>query len=108
MVVALDVGHGIAQVLLEQLRVVQELLQVIADLGQPGRDALGLDGGARVGEELIEGVGVVSMAALLHEVGTAIPRRESSPMRSSARVGTGRPSGTVQKISNSSPSGSLA
>jgi len=30
---ALDVGDRIAQVLLEQLRIVQELLQVIADLG---------------------------------------------------------------------------
>jgi len=37
----------------------QELLEVIADLGEPGRDAPGLDGGARVGEELIEGVGRV-------------------------------------------------
>ena len=52
----LDVGHGVAQVLLQELRVVEELLQVIADLGEPGRDALGLDGGAGVGEELIEGV----------------------------------------------------
>ena len=56
---ALHVGHRISQVLLEQLRVVQELLQVIADLGQAGRDTLRLDGGARVGEELIEGVGRV-------------------------------------------------
>jgi len=33
---------------------VQELLQVIADLGESRRDALDLDGRARVGEELIE------------------------------------------------------
>jgi hypothetical protein len=37
-----------------------------------------------------------------------MPRRASSPSRSSARVPAGLPSGTVQKISNSSPSGSLA
>src|SRR5712692_4516969 len=36
------------------------------------------------------------------------PRRASSPSRSSSRVGVDLPPGTVQKISNSSPSGSLA
>jgi hypothetical protein len=37
-----------------------------------------------------------------------MPRRASSPSRSSSRVPAALPSGTVQKISNSSPSGSLA
>ena len=55
----LHVRDRVAQVLLQELLVVEQLLQVIADLGEPGRDALGLDGGARVGEELIEGVGRV-------------------------------------------------
>jgi hypothetical protein len=43
-------------VLLQELGIVQELLQVIADLGEAGRDALALDGGAGVGQELIETV----------------------------------------------------
>ena len=40
--------------------------------------------------------------------GIGMPRRASSPSRSSARVPTGRPPGTVQNTSNSRPSGSLA
>src|SRR5262244_420806 len=53
---ALTVGHRITQVLLQELGVSEELLDVIADLGEPRRDALRLDRGSSVGEELIEGV----------------------------------------------------
>src|SRR5262245_17585619 len=53
---ALAMGHRIAQVLLQKLGVAEELLEVIADLGEPRRDALRLDRGSSVGEELIEGV----------------------------------------------------
>ena len=40
--------------------------------------------------------------------GIGMPRRASSPSRSSARVPAGRPPGTVQNTSNSRPSGSFA
>src|SRR5215467_9036843 len=53
---ALAVRHRIAQVLLQELGVAEELLEVIADLGERRRDALRLDRGSSVGEELVEGV----------------------------------------------------
>src|SRR5690348_10805057 len=53
---ALAVGHRIAQVLLQELGIAQELLEVIADLGEPRWDAFRLDGGSRVGEELVQGI----------------------------------------------------
>src|SRR5215470_10920473 len=53
---ALAVGHRIAQVLRQELGVAEELLEVIADLGESRRYALRLDRGSSVGEELIEGV----------------------------------------------------
>jgi hypothetical protein len=63
---ALRVRRRVAEVLLQQVRVVEQLLQVAADLGQPRRDALALDGGARVGEELVEAVrGVGAHGGLL-------------------------------------------
>ena len=54
---ALRVRRRVAQVLFQELGIVEQLLQVITDLGEPRRNALRLDGGARVGEELIERVG---------------------------------------------------
>jgi hypothetical protein len=56
---ALGVRHGIAEMLLQEVRVVEQLLQVTANLRKPGRDPLRLDGRTRVGEELIERVGSV-------------------------------------------------
>jgi hypothetical protein len=53
---ALAIRHGIAQVLLQELGVAQQLLEVIANLGEPRGNALRLDRGASVGEELVQGV----------------------------------------------------
>ena len=53
---ALAVRHRIPQMLLQQLGIAEQLLEVVADLGEPGRDALGLDRGPRVGEELVQRV----------------------------------------------------
>src|SRR5262249_4493784 len=61
----LGVGHGIAKMLLQEVRVVEQLLQVTANLRKPRRDPLRLDGHARVGEELIERVGSVGAQGVL-------------------------------------------
>src|SRR5207253_2912860 len=53
---ALAIRHRIAEVLLQELRIAQELLEVIADLGEPRWDALRLDRGASVGKELVQRV----------------------------------------------------
>src|SRR2546426_1067582 len=53
---ALFVRHRLAQMLLQQLGVAEQLLQVVADLGEPRRNAFRLDGRPRVGEGLVERV----------------------------------------------------
>src|SRR5438876_4356428 len=53
---ALAIRHRIAEMLLQELRIAQELLEVIADLGEPRWDALRLDRGASVGKELVQRV----------------------------------------------------
>src|SRR5215470_4420255 len=53
---ALAVRHRIAQVLFQELGIAQELLEMVADLGEPRGDALRFDGGPGVGEELVQGI----------------------------------------------------
>src|SRR6185295_1431453 len=86
--------------------------------GRSGRRRRGRGGrepGSALGAEREVGGRLEAAAATRHvdgatsiSWGIGMPRRASSPSRSSARVPTERPPGTVQNTSNSRPSGSFA